>query len=128
MIVTLVILAFLVHRSMVEIHPSPSNNARTLNLGNKLSVLGGDFLLAKASMELARLENTEVVELVSKAIGHSSEGATLEDTFSSEHPQELKDWEDFVFLLRGSLLAHSCEGAVKLVGHDKEVGSLFTFF
>lgn len=113
--------AFLVHRSMVEIHPSSSNNARTLTLGNKLSVLGGDFLLAKASMELARLENTEVVELVSRGIGHLSEGAILDENFSVECAQDLKAWEDFVFLLRGSLLAYSCEGAVVLVGHEEKI-------
>ena len=106
---------------MVEVDPSMSSNARTLNLGNKLSVLGGDFLLAKASMELAKLENTEVVELVSRAIGHLSEGATLESNFLTSGRQDLSRWENLVFLLRGSLLAHSCEGAVTLAGHGEKV-------
>ncbi|XP_066918478.1 all trans-polyprenyl-diphosphate synthase PDSS2-like [Clytia hemisphaerica] len=109
--------AFLVHRSMVDIVQSQSN--QTLNLGNKLSVLGGDFLLAKASLELGKLENTKVVEMVSQAIGHLSEGATIERTHSSF--DDLKSWEDFIFLLRGSLLAHSCRSAVQVVGHPENV-------
>ena len=109
---------------MVDIVQSQSN--RTLNLGNKLSVLGGDFLLAKASLELGKLENTEVVEMISRAIGHLSEGATIERTHSLF--DDLKNWEDFIFLLRGSLLAYSCRAAVKVVGHNQSVSKFFSLF
>eukprot|EP00968_Pinguiococcus_pyrenoidosus_P024419 scaffold4645_cov95-Pinguiococcus_pyrenoidosus.AAC.1 len=33
--------------------------------GNKMAILAGDFLLARASISLARLRNLEAVELVS---------------------------------------------------------------
>ena len=98
---------------------SNSNNNRTLNLGNKLSVLGGDFLLAKASVELGRIENTEAVEMISKAIGHLSEGAAMEDMMADVNSME--QIEDLSFLLKGSLLAHSCYSAAKVVQHDESV-------
>lgn len=121
--------AFLVHQSMIDIKKYSSSlskvsNESTLNFGNKLSVLGGDFLLAKASLELGKLENTEVVELISRAIGNLSEGSTMASLpLVGQEQQEcsLKDWEDFVFLMKGSLLANSCEAAVTLMDHDRTV-------
>lgn len=123
--VFLVPLAFLIHQSMVEIQStiptSKESNNSTLNFGNKLSVLGGDFLLAKASMELGKLENTEVVELISRALGHLSEGSIVVAWQSSDKPLTLREWEEHVFLLKGSLLANSCEAAVILLEHDRTV-------
>ncbi|OLY83930.1 putative hexaprenyl pyrophosphate synthase, mitochondrial [Smittium mucronatum] len=42
--------------------------------GNKMSVLAGDFLLARASVSLARLRNPEVVELLATVIMDLVEG------------------------------------------------------
>ena len=42
--------------------------------GNKLAILAGDFLLARASVALARLRNVEVVEIVSTVIEHLVKG------------------------------------------------------
>ena len=105
---------------------SNTNNNQTLNLGNKLSVLGGDFLLAKASVELGRIENTEAVEMISKAIGHLSEGAAMEDSMGGL--ETLKQVEDLSFLLKGSLLSHSCYSAAKVVGHEDVVSLIIAFF
>lgn len=44
-----------------------SSNFR-LEQGNKIAILGGDYLLAKACVGLADLRNTYVVELISSAI------------------------------------------------------------
>lgn len=103
----------------ISLNDNSNNNNRTLNLGNKLSVLGGDFLLAKASVELGRIENTEAVEMISKAIGHLSEGAAMEDLM--EDVSSIEQIEDLSFLLKGSLLAHSCYSAAKVVQHDEKV-------
>ncbi len=42
--------------------------------GNKMAVLAGDFLLARASVSLARLRSVEVVELLSTVIEHLVKG------------------------------------------------------
>jgi hexaprenyl-diphosphate synthase len=46
--------------------------------GNKLSILGGDFLLGRASVALARLRNNEVVELVATIIANLVEGEVMQ--------------------------------------------------
>jgi hexaprenyl-diphosphate synthase len=46
--------------------------------GNKLSVLGGDFLLGRASTALSRLGDFEVVELISTMIANLVEGEILQ--------------------------------------------------
>jgi hexaprenyl-diphosphate synthase len=46
--------------------------------GNKLAVLGGDFLLGRASTALARLGDTEVVELIASVIANLVEGEILQ--------------------------------------------------
>ena len=46
--------------------------------GNKLSVLGGDFLLGRASAALSRLGDNEVVELIASVITNLVEGEILQ--------------------------------------------------
>ncbi|KDR85619.1 hypothetical protein GALMADRAFT_234590 [Galerina marginata CBS 339.88] len=45
--------------------------------GNKLSILGGDFLLGRASTALSRLGESEVVELIASVISNLVEGELL---------------------------------------------------
>ncbi|KAG8219397.1 isoprenoid synthase domain-containing protein [Butyriboletus roseoflavus] len=64
--------------------------------GNKLAVLGGDFLLGRASAALSRLGDSEVVELIASVIANLVEGEILQmkgtgartnvDALSSPHP------------------------------------------
>ena len=53
----------------------PSVNAA---FGNKFAILGGDFLLSRASLALARLRNHEVTELMSMIIEHLVKGEILQ--------------------------------------------------
>ncbi len=46
--------------------------------GNKLAVLSGDFLLARASVALARLRSLQVVELMSTVIEHLVRGEVMQ--------------------------------------------------
>lgn len=46
--------------------------------GNKLAVLAGDFLLARASVSLARLRSIPVVELLSTVIEHLVKGEVMQ--------------------------------------------------
>lgn len=39
-------------------------------LGNKLAILGGDFLLARASVSLAGLRDPEVMEMLATVLEH----------------------------------------------------------
>ena len=61
-----------VHDARLE-SPDPATN----RVGVKLTILGGDFLLGRASAVLPRLRENEVVELVSGIISNIVEGEML---------------------------------------------------
>ena len=73
-IVEMIHIASLLHDNILN-----SNNAQNSSdpFGNKLSILGGDFLLGRASIALSRLRESEVVELVSSVISNLVEGEIL---------------------------------------------------
>ncbi len=96
--------------------------------GNKMAILAGDFLLARASVSLARLRNVEVVELLSTVIEHLVKGEVMQS-----RPQALLDGQGGPAEARaaleyylhknyyktGSLIANSCRAAVLLAGHGE---------
>lgn len=93
--------------------------------GNKLSILAGDFLLGRASVALARLGSTEVVELLATVIANLIEGEVMQLKATSE-PEEkptVKGFEDYMrktYLKSASLLAKSARAAVILGGCGNE--------
>lgn len=48
------------------------------NVGNKTAILAGDFLLARASVTLAALKNTQVVELMSQVLENLVTGEIMQ--------------------------------------------------
>ncbi|KAG8820881.1 coq1 putative hexaprenyl diphosphate synthase [Serendipita sp. 401] len=71
--------ASLLHDDVIDTSPLrrgvPSGPA---SFGNKLTVLGGDFLLGRASAALSRLGESEVVELVASTITNLVEGEVMQ--------------------------------------------------
>ena len=67
--------------------------------GNKLAVLGGDFLLSRASISLARLRNLEVVELLSTVIEHLVKGEVMQMQPSSSTGKYIMNLNSFLFLI-----------------------------
>ncbi|KAF9469698.1 isoprenoid synthase domain-containing protein [Collybia nuda] len=95
--------------------------------GNKLSILGGDFLLGRASAALSRLGESEVVELVAGVISNLVEGEMMRmkcvrtpGLGQLEGPQSLEEaWSAYLkktYLKTASLLAKSARAAVVLGG------------
>ncbi|KAF9225319.1 terpenoid synthase [Gyrodon lividus] len=78
-IVEMIHVASLLHDDVIDKSPlrrgAPSAPAA---FGNKLAVLGGDFLLGRASAALSRLGEGEVVELISGVIANLVEGEILQ--------------------------------------------------
>nr|XP_060609107.1 all trans-polyprenyl-diphosphate synthase PDSS2 [Anolis sagrei ordinatus] len=119
--------AFLVHRGIVNIGELTSSDGplKDMQFGNKLAVLSGDFLLANASTNLATLQNTKVVEIISSAIGDLVQGIYYENSYLAEENGLTDDigisiWKEHVFLSHSSLLAKSCQAAMELAKHDVE--------
>lgn len=94
--------------------------------GNKLSILGGDFLLGRASAALSRLGDSEVVELVASVISNLVEGRVIElKTEYASSPLTPQDaWHTYfktTYLKTGSLLAKGARSAVILGGCRNQI-------
>jgi geranylgeranyl pyrophosphate synthase len=71
--------ASLLHDDVIDVADT-RRGLKSVNsaFGNKLAILAGDFLLARASVCLARLRNLPVVELLSTVIEHLVKGEVLQ--------------------------------------------------
>ncbi|KRY88980.1 Decaprenyl-diphosphate synthase subunit 2 [Trichinella pseudospiralis] len=122
-----------IHRSIVNRiikQEQEQGDSQLLTLGNRMAVLGGDYLLANASLALANIGNAKVIELVSKAIldmslaeipNDDDDAGDIAETFHFVDPQF---WEQKAYLSIASLLAHCCYSAAELVGADENLKSL----
>lgn len=88
--------------------------------GNKLAILGGDFLLSRASVSLARLRNLEVVELLSVVIEHLVKGEIMQMKSSNTGRSAMEYYLRKNFYKTASLMGHSCLAAAVLGGHNEE--------
>jgi geranylgeranyl pyrophosphate synthase len=85
--------------------------------GNKMAILAGDYLLARASIYLARLRNVHVVECMSTIIEHLVRGEVMQMRGAKEKDSSQ---ERVVYYLRknfyktASLMANSCKSAALL--------------
>jgi hexaprenyl diphosphate synthase len=139
-IVEMIHVASLLHDDVLDDSPlrrgAPSAHVK---YGNKLSVLGGDFLLGRASTSLCRLGNSEVVELIATVIANLVEGEVMqikrvhgdelrrmdgvsrEGARSSMNPSSVRqeDWSIYLkksYLKTASLMAKGARAAVILGG------------
>lgn len=101
----------------------PSANA---SFGNKMAVLGGDFLLARSSIALARLRNAECTELMATCIANLVEGEFMQlKNTRGENGVRTKSTFDYyiekTYMKTGSLIAQSCKSSAVLGGCTKEV-------
>ena len=98
--------------------------------GNKMAILAGDYLLARASICLARLRHVEVVETMSTIIEHLVRGEVMQlrgtATKSSSSTSSSNQNERLLYYLRknfyktGSLMANSCKSAALLGDYPAE--------
>lgn len=100
---------------------------------NKMAILAGDYLLARASICLARLRNVAVVETMSTIIEHLVRGEVMQMKGTSPKANEDDSEEEkrtnsrLEYYLRknfyktGSLMAHSCKSAALLGEYSMEL-------
>ena len=95
--------ASLFHDDVID-KATTRRNAASVNqvFGNKVAILGGDFLLSRASVALARLRNLEVVELLSTVIEHLVKGEIMQmkPTSSDDGANKMKNTAALDFYLR----------------------------
>lgn len=112
--------------SMLHDEVSVTTSSTQGVFGNKLAILGGDFLLGRASAALSRLGDSEVVELVASVISNLVEGRVIElKTEYASSPLTPQDaWHTYfktTYLKTGSLLAKGARSAVILGGCRNEI-------
>jgi hexaprenyl-diphosphate synthase len=124
-IVEMIHIALSLHDEIFD--PSACDPDPPEGFGNKLSILGGDFLLGRASAALSRLGESEVVELVGCVISNLVEGEMLRMKGVStpglgqlEGPKTLEEaWSTYLkktYLKTASLMAKSARASVILGG------------
>ena len=89
--------------------------------GNKVAVLAGDFLLARASVLLARLQDIKVVELLATVLEEMVQGEMMQ---VKAMPEELLEFDHYLsktYRKTAALMALSCEAAALLGDHPPEV-------
>mmetsp|Transcript_24701 Transcript_24701/g.59553 ORF Transcript_24701/g.59553 Transcript_24701/m.59553 type:complete len:523 (-) Transcript_24701:150-1718(-) len=85
--------------------------------GNKMAILAGDYLLARASICLARLRNVDVVECMSTVIEHLVRGEVLQIKDSRTGVPDMEGYLRKNFYKTASLMANSCKSAALLGGN-----------
>lgn len=133
--------ASLLHDDVIDVAESRRGQLSVNSLfGNQLAVLAGDFLLARASVALARLRDCDVVELLSTVIEHLVRGEVIQmrgggvkggigdtTTEQAEYNGAQSDMERYVaktFFKTASLIANSCRAVTMLGGCTKDVGDV----
>ncbi|KAG1469874.1 hypothetical protein G6F56_003007 [Rhizopus delemar] len=107
----------------------PSANA---SFGNKMAILGGDFLLGRASVALARLRNGECIELMATCIANLVEGEFMQlkntkEEKGSNKTKKLSTFDHYMektYMKTGSLIALSCKSSAVLGDATEEVATL----
>lgn len=101
--------------------------AKTNLLRNKVSVLVGDYLLARASIALSDLENFEVTRLMSEVISDLVEGEFMQlDCYNFESylqvPDDTSDSPNSqkTYYKTASLIANGCRAA-SVLGNNEQM-------
>jgi len=84
---------------------------------NKVAVLAGDYLLARASVLLARLENTAVVQIMATALESLVSGEIMQ---LKSPPESLLQMESYLrksYYKTASLVCYACRSVALLGGH-----------
>ncbi|KAK9808792.1 hypothetical protein WJX72_003759 [[Myrmecia] bisecta] len=117
--------ASLLHDDVID-NAATRRGLMSLNafMGNKIAILAGDFLLARASVTLASLRNTEVIELLSQVIEHLVAGEILQMTSTEDALVSLDHYVQKTFYKTASLMANSCKAIAILGGQPQEVADL----
>ncbi|KAL4440516.1 hypothetical protein ABPG75_003517 [Micractinium tetrahymenae] len=118
-ITELIHVASLLHDDVID-SAGTRRGKRSLNavFGNKVAILAGDFLLARASVSLASLRNPEAIMLMSQSLEHLVAGEILQLTADAEEAVSMDHYMRKTYCKTASLMANSCKSVAVLGGHS----------
>ncbi|XP_053205362.1 all trans-polyprenyl-diphosphate synthase PDSS2-like [Panonychus citri] len=113
-----------IHKGVINLN-SKVNCDQLINnqsIGNSVSILSGDYLLANVWKGLGELRDTKVVELMAKSLSDLVEGQFIVTTESINCLKDVHSlidyWTSINFRLNGSLLANACQSVAVLGNHN----------
>ncbi|RGB27169.1 solanesyl pyrophosphate synthase [Rhizophagus diaphanus] len=125
-IIEMIHTASLFHDDVIDESEARRNNpSANISFGNKMAILAGDFLLARASVALARLRNPEVIELLATAIANLVEGEFMQlKNVPSKGTATFEYYMEKTYMKTASLIAKGCRAASVLGGSTQEVSEI----
>lgn len=112
--------ASLIHDDVLDEADTRRGGASVHTLySNKVAVLAGDYLLARASVLLARLQHLQVVEVMASALDALVQGEIMQARSSKD---ELKDMNFYLrksYFKTASLICSACKSSALLSGFEE---------
>ncbi|RZC43536.1 hypothetical protein C5167_036483 [Papaver somniferum] len=90
-------------------------------MGNKVSVLAGDFLLCRACVTLSTIKHFEVSEALGTAAENLIAGEMMQTASTSEKHYNMDQYMQKTYYKTASLIANSCKAVALLADHENEV-------
>lgn len=85
---------------------------------NKVAVLAGDYLLARASVLLAKLDNVNVVQIMASALDSLVQGEIMQIKSTPDETLEMPYYLRKSYYKTASLICDACKSCAILGGHD----------
>ncbi|KAK5583810.1 hypothetical protein RB653_005412 [Dictyostelium firmibasis] len=126
-VVEMIHTASLVHDDVID-EASTRRDVVSINHSytNKLAILCGDYLLARASVVLSTIRNPDVTECMSTALAELVEGEFMQA--KSNGAVSFDNYLQKTYLKTGSLITNSCRSAAILSGADSNIINISTEF
>merc|ERR1719201_2806832 len=86
---------------------------------NKVAVLAGDYLLARASGLLARLQHPQVVEVMASALESLVQGEIMQARSKKADYTDMNHYLRKSYFKTASLICNSCKSAALLAGYKQ---------
>lgn len=86
---------------------------------NKVAVLAGDYLLARASVLLARLQHFQVVEVMASALDALVQGEIMQARSKKEELTDINYYLRKSYFKTASLICNSCKSSALLSGFEE---------
>ena len=87
---------------------------------NKVAVLAGDYLLARASVLLARLQNFKVVEVMATALDSLVQGEIMQARSKKEDTLDMNYYLRKCYFKTASLICSACKSTALLAGFEED--------
>ena len=87
---------------------------------NKVAVLAGDYLLARASVLLARLQHLQVVEVMASALDSLVQGEIMQARSSKSDLLDMNYYLRKSYMKTASLICSSCKSSALLAGYAEK--------